>query len=115
MSQKSHRITIRLSDKEYERIKQSAKKTKLSMAEYVREQVSKGKIDIMQNAGPDITEFTTLTSEFHRIGINLNQISHHLNAGDEMTGSMQKELTHYISELKTMRDEFKELLRKQSK
>ena len=60
---------------------EAAKRAKLSRSDYIRQQLLKGKVIITYDFRVDISELQKLTSEYHNIGNNLNQIAKYFNTG----------------------------------
>ena len=101
------RITIRLTEDEYERILSEADSANLSIAEYVRSQLKNGKVIARYEVVTEKETRRKLAEEYHKIGINLNQIAHHLNGGGEATDSLIVSIEHCVSELRKLRRELK--------
>jgi len=101
------RITIRLTEDEYKRILSEADSANLSIAEYVRTQLRNGKVNVKVELVTDKDTKKKLAEEYHKIGVNLNQIAHHLNSGGEINNSILKDIEHNVSELARLRRELK--------
>ena len=101
------RITIRLTEDEYKRILSEAVSANLSIAEYVRTQLRNGKVNVKVELVTDKDTKKKLAEEYHKIGVNLNQIAHHLNSGGEINNSILKDIEHNVSELARLRRELK--------
>lgn len=97
------RITIRVTELEYQTFMEEAEKQKMTLAEYVRQQTIHGKIDVHYELKTGQDELKELCKEFHKIGINLNQISRFLNSGGTAGMDMKKEIQESVSELFTLR------------
>lgn len=100
---KTRRITIRVTELEYETFTELAEKQKMTLAEYVRQQVIHGKVETHYDIKTGEDELKELCREFHKIGINLNQISRFLNTGGTVGRDMIKEIRDLVSELFTLR------------
>ena len=88
---KHYRVTIRLDTKEYEKLKEKAKKTDRHLATYIR-QTSLGKT--LHEKPPD--EFYKLLWNLDKIGTNINQIAMKVNTYNYLD---EKELKKAISDL----------------
>ena len=104
---KEKRITFRLTKEEYEQIELDAYTAELSLAEYVRTQLRNGKVNVKVELVTDKDTKKKLAEEYHKIGVNLNQIAHHLNSGGEINNSILNEIEHNVSELARLRRELK--------
>ena len=104
---KEKRITFRLTKEEYEQIELDAYTAELSLAEYVRTQLRNGKVNVKVELVTDKDTKKKLAEEYHKIGVNLNQIAHHLNSGGEINNSILKEIELNVSELARLRRELK--------
>ena len=104
---KEKRITVRLTKEEYEQIELDAYKAELSLAEYVRTQLRNGKVNVKVELVTDKDTKKKLAEEYHKIGVNLNQIAHHLNSGGEINNTILKDIEHNVSELARLRRELK--------
>lgn len=104
---KKHLITIRFTDDEYNKILDGADKSNLSVSEFIRTQLNKGKVIEKYEVVTEKETKRKLAEEYHKIRINLNQIAHHLNGGGEATDSLIASIEHCVSELRKLRRELK--------
>jgi len=81
------------------------KEKELSRSDYVRQQVLKGKVVTTYDIRVELPELQKLTSEFHNIGSNLNQIAKHLNTGGARSQEVQEQTSRCISMLFELRKE----------
>ena len=102
---KSRNVTIRFDQETYDRIKSSARAANLSVSEYIRRMVIKGKIVVKQEIIAEVPMLKRLIAEFGKIGSNLNQIAHHYNGGGERSVAMYDRAMRAISELYSMKYE----------
>ena len=98
-------MTIRFDQETYDRIARSARAADLSVSEYIRRMVTKGKIVIRQEIIAEIPMLKQLIAEFGKIGSNLNQIARHYNSGGERSMAMYDRAMRAISELYSMKYE----------
>ena len=110
--ERDNRITIRLTDQELENLKTKSRKSKMPVSDFVREQIKNGKVVISKNNKSELSKASSLTEEFHKIGINLNQIAHHLNSGYELSNSMADDLVSCADDLRELTNRINELLEK---
>ena len=69
---RSHQVSFRLNDKEYALLQRKLAASGKSLTEFFIETISKGKIII-------ISDFIPLLSELKRQGVNLNQLTRRIN------------------------------------
>ena len=105
LKKKKNCIMLRLSDPEYELVANYAKESGYPIAVYARKQVLEGKIEIQCPIIVDIEELRKLTTEFGRVGNNLNHIAKYLNMGGIRSQAMQDEIHECITQLFSLREE----------
>jgi len=110
--ERGNRITFRLTDQELDNLKSKSRKSKISISDFVREQIKNGKVVISKNNKSELAKASTLTEEFHKIGINLNQIAHHLNSGYDFTEPIANDLISRADDLRELTNRINELLEK---
>ena len=75
---RSHQVSFRLSDKEYALLQRKLAASGKSLTEFFIETISKGKVIV-------ISDFVPLLSELKRQGVNLNQLARRANQFSPMT------------------------------
>ena len=75
---RSHQVSFRLSEKEYALLQRKLAASGKSLTEFFVETISKGKIIV-------INDFIPLLSELKRQGVNLNQLTRRINQFSPMT------------------------------
>lgn len=75
---RSHQVSFRLNDKEYALLQSKLAASGKSLTEFFIETISKGKVII-------ISDFIPLLSEIKRQGVNLNQLARRANQFSPMT------------------------------
>ena len=96
---KKHRITIRLTQDEYDVLKKECELSQLSVSEYIRRLLLNKKIPIYPIIIHDDIELIEEIRKISKIGNNLNQIARHLNQGGMMTNPLAKQLKDIASHL----------------
>ena len=102
---RNHRITLRLTDTEFSIIETAAEQANLSLSEYMRTQILKGKVNIQLEIVADPPEMKKLISEFGKICNNLNQIARYFNQGGIISAEMRKEIKKCIGAIYEMKYE----------
>ena len=69
---RSHQVSFRLNDKEYALLRRKLASSGLSLTEFFIETISKGKVIV-------ISDYIPLLSELKRQGVNLNQLTRRIN------------------------------------
>lgn len=100
---RSHHITLRLTETQYQTITDAAKEAKLSRSDYIRQQLLKGQVIITYDFRVDIPELQKLTLEYHNIGNNLNQIAKYFNTGGIHSQEIRQRINQCVSELFALR------------
>lgn len=100
-----NRVYVRYSDVEYDLLKTYAEETGCPVATYVRNTSLGNRPKIIYNVTADIEEIQKLTTEFGKIGNNLNQIAKFFHMGGARSQAMQDEINRCITELRELRRE----------
>lgn len=107
----THHINLRLTDVQYKIISENAKAAGLSLSEYIRRQLIKGKVIAKYELVADLPELKKLISEFGKISSNLNQIARHFNTGGIHSQEIRKAICQSLSEIFKMKEEVLKLAR----
>ena len=92
-------INLRLTDTQYDILSIAAGQAGLSLSEYIRRQVLKGKVIAKYELVTDLPELKKLITEFGKIGNNLNQIARHFNTGGIHSLEMRKAIGQGLSDI----------------
>lgn len=107
---KTKRVTVRMTEAQYDLLESYASKSGLSLAEYARSAlVGKFpplKYEIVYNS-PKILK---IFSDLGHISGNLNQIARHLNQGGAITEALKKEVSGCIAQILHIRDNVQEIV-----
>lgn len=98
-------INLRLTDTQYDILSIAAGQAGLSLSEYIRRQVLKGKVIAKYEIVADVPELKKLILEFGKIGSNLNQIARHFNQGGIHSQEMRQAINRCIAEIYEMKYE----------
>ena len=101
----THHVNLRLTDTQYEIICKAAEQADLSLSEYIRRQVMKGKVIAKYEIVADVPELKKLIAEFGKIGSNLNQIARHFNQGGIHSQDMRQAIGKCLAEIHEMQQE----------
>ena len=96
---KSRHIDLRVDQKTYDAIANDADYMGISVSEYIRQMLTKGKVVMKEYAilNPDTLDHVL----FHlgHVGGNLNQIAHHLNSGGPLTKELMRDIDKSTSDI----------------
>ena len=106
------RFQVRLPSDEFEDWQEAARLLDISIAEYVRQMVRKGRIDLVIKEEVSLEDARQIITEYGRIGNNINQIAHHLNAGYPWSSRLLKLLKEQMDNLDAMHLLLMEAVRK---
>ncbi len=95
----THHVNLRLTDTQYEIICKATEQADLSLSEYIRRQVMKGKVINKYEIVADVPELKKLIAEFGKIGSNLNQIARHFNQGGIHSQDMRQAIGRCLAEI----------------
>ncbi len=99
---RDQRMTVRFTDHEIKLIQDYARDMKLTPTECVRERCLHSSVSVHYDVVTRTDDIKPLTEEFHKIGINLNQIAHHLNSGDLVAEAVIGDIKEYIDRLRKL-------------
>ena len=104
-ARKSRRITIRLTETEYEVYKESARRGGFTLSELIRLMMVNGKVSYRMPIVADMPQLKEITAQLAGIGNNLNQIARHLHTGGALTDELQKDINACVEDVMQMRKE----------
>lgn len=99
----THLVNLRLTDTQYDIITEAAKQANLSLSEYIRTQLMKGKVVAKYEIVAETPELKKLTGEFGKIGSNLNQIARYFNQGGIHSQEIQVMIQQCVAEIYEMK------------
>ncbi len=101
----NHRIMLRLTDAEYERLSALAEAATLPLAAYIRRQITGKQVIIKYELVADLTELKKLIAKFGKIGSNLDQIARHFNSGGIHSQEIRRTIRQSITDIYEMKYE----------
>ena len=101
----TRQINLRFTDTQYDIVCKASEEAGLSISEYIRRQLIKGKVIAKYEIVADVPELKKLIAEFGKTGSNLNQIARHLNQGGQQTTEILKSIRQCMAEIYTMKYE----------
>ena len=104
-ARKSKRITIRLTETEYEVYKEFARRSGFTLSELIRLMMVNGKVSYRMPIVADMPQLKEITAQLAGIGNNLNQIARHLHTGGALTDELKKDINACVEDVMQMRKE----------
>lgn len=101
----TRQINLRFTDTQYDIVCKASEEAGLSISEYIRRQLMKGKVIVKYEIVADVPELKKLVAEFGKIGSNLNQIARHFNQGGIHSQEMHQSINRCIAEIYEMKYE----------
>ena len=101
----THQVNLRFTDTQYDIICKASKDAELSISEYIRKQLMKGKVIAKYEIVADLPELKKLVAEFGKIGSNLNQIARHFNSGGIHSQEMRRAIDQSVVRIYEMKFE----------
>lgn len=98
-----HKLTVRLDEPMYAKLNDIAGRSNQTLVECVRDLIVKGKVSVREVRSVELPGLRELTTEFSRIGNNLNQIAWKLNSGIPMDARMHAGLQECVRMLYEMK------------
>lgn len=106
---KSRHVDLRVDQASYDRIEAVARAANLSISEYIRQMLFKGKVTVKAEQVIDSADIKRALAELGRIGSNINQIARHYNGGGVRSKEMYEHTTHALSDLYDLKREVQRL------
>ena len=106
------RFEVRLPYEEYLDWKDAADLLNVSIAEYVRSMVRKGRIDLVVKNEVELSGIREIIAQYGKIGSNINQIARSLNEGYPWSDSLRFYLKKQLADLDAMHRMLMEAVRK---
>lgn len=98
----SRTVKTRISDDEYEEWKARAERLEITMAEYIRQCVRKGRITIYIKDYMDSSALSEIAVAYGNVGDNFNRIAHHLNSNLPWTQTMYSLMNDSLQEMRNI-------------
>ena len=102
---KSRHMDLRIDQATYDKIERSARAANLSVSEYVRQMLIKGKVTVKAEQILDPMHTIRALGNLGHIGSNLNQIARHLNSGDAWSSEMSRRIMNALSDIYDLKEE----------
>ena len=96
---KSRHIDLRVDQQTYDAIANYADYMGISVSEYIRQMLAKGKVVIKEYPILNPDSLNRVLFHLGHVGGNLNQIAHHLNSGGALTAEALRDIHQSTSDI----------------
>ena len=96
---KSRHVDLRMDEKTYCEIANYADYMGISVSEYIRQMLAKGKVVMKNYSIMNPTKLNDILFHLGHVSGNLNQIAHHLNSGGVMTKEILQDVDNATSDI----------------
>ena len=96
---KSRHIDLRVDQQTYDAIANYADYMGISVSEYIRQMLAKGKVIIKEYPILNPDSLNRILFHLGHVGGNLNQIAHHLNSGGALTAETLRDIHQSTSDI----------------
>ena len=107
--QHRHKVTVRLTDEQYELVKGNAMRMGVTVAEYGRQQMVFGKVGVRYSISIPIEEAREITRLLANATANLNQIAKYFNMGGLRSREVQEQINAAVESIFDIRRMVKEM------
>ena len=97
------RITLRLTEDEYEVLREDALQAKMNVAQFARNVVVLRNVTINYKVVADMDDIRCIGKELHAIGNNLNQIAQYFHTGGVRSEYIVQEINGGVKDLEIIR------------
>ena len=104
-----HNVMLRLTEEEYEVLKEDALQAKMSVAVFARSVVMQRNVTITYKVVADMEDVRAVGRELHAIGNNLNQIAQYFHTGGARSEYILQEINSGIKEIEIIRKNIEKL------
>lgn len=106
---KSRHIDLRVDQATYEKVERAARAANLSVSEYIRQMLVKGKVVVKVEQIIDPTDIKRALANLGHIGSNINQIARHYNGSGARSTEMFNRTMDALSDLYDLKKEIQRL------
>ena len=104
-----HNVMLRLTEEEYEVLKEDALQAKMSVAVFARSVVMQRNVTINYKVVADMEDVRSIGRELHAIGNNLNQIAQYFHTGGARSEYILQEINSGIKNIERIRKHMEKL------
>ncbi len=106
---RNHMVHARLNNVEWVQFMTQLEKLGVSQSDFIRQAIFTAKVNVTVQPVFNSEKLDEIAMQYGKIGSNLNQIAHHLNAGNPMQAKLMREVNHCLADLQTLKQRIEEL------
>lgn len=106
---RNHMVHARLNDMEWVQFMSQLEKLGLSQSDFIRQAIFTAKVNVTVQPVFNSEKLDEIAMQYGKIGSNLNQIAHHLNAGNPMQARLMREINHCLADMQLLKQSVEEL------
>lgn len=106
---RTHNVHARLNEEEWRRFLSQAENLGITQAEFIRQAILKAKVNVTVHPVYSSDKLDEIAAHCGKVGSNINQIAHHLNAGNPLEARLLKECRYCIAEISEIKARLEEL------
>lgn len=106
---RNHMVHARLNDMEWVQFMSQLEKLGLSQSDFIRQAIFTAKVNVTVQPVFNSEKLDEIAMQYGKIGSNLNQIAHHLNAGNPMQAKLMREINHCLADMQLLKQSVEEL------
>lgn len=106
---RTHIAHARMNDEEWTQFLSQLEKLGLSQSDFIRQAIATAQVKVTVQPVYKSEVLDEIAAQYGKIGSNLNQIAHHLNADNPMTARMMKDLNHCLADLAVLKQKLETL------
>lgn len=106
---RTHNVHARLNDMEWVQFMEQLEKLGLSQSDFIRQAIFTAKVNVTVQPVFNSERLDEIAMQYGKIGSNLNQIAHHLNAGNPIQAKLIREINHCLSDMQSLKQRVEEL------
>lgn len=106
---RNYMVHARLNDMEWVQFMSQLEKLGLSQSDFIRQAIFTAKVNVTVQPVFNSEKLDEIAMQYGKIGSNLNQIAHYLNAGNPMQAKLMREVNHYLAGMQSLKQKVEEL------
>lgn len=106
---RNHMVHARLNDMEWVQFMSQLEKLGVSQSDFIRQAIFTAKVNVTVQPVFNSEKLDEIAMQYGKIGSNVNQIAHHLNAGNPMQAKLIREINHCLADMQSLKQNVEEL------
>lgn len=100
---RTHTVSFKMNEDEWQMFQSQLEKLELSQSDFIRQSIFSAQVKVTVHPVYDSEVLDEIAAQYGKIGSNINQIAHHLNADNPMTARMMKDLNHCLADMSDLK------------